>query len=170
MNGQPLLIYTDGGCWPNPGGISGYCAILVKDNEVLDKVTGAEENSTNNRAELLAIIAGLKLVPVGSSVTVVTDSQYCKQGASVWSHKWETRGWLNVKNVDLWRQLCKLRDERNVTWTWIKGHCGNKWNEMCDLEASKAAEKHKMDSIRTQRLWKIPGEKLQVENWETAEE
>ncbi len=117
---------------------------------------GAEYETTNNRMELKAVIAGLSYVneigtsPVGSmaergSVTVYTDSQYVKNGMTSWIHTWLRNGWRTsarkpVKNRDLWMTLHDLTEQLDVHWEWLRGHAGHDGNERCDTLVQQAIQ------------------------------
>ena len=146
-----IHIYTDGGCSGNPG--PGGWAYIIKNAEggggeiLLDEKWGAEKSTTNNRMELQAVIAALEALPALKrgieKVTVYTDSQYVQKGMSSWIKDWERRGWKTsskepVKNLDLWQRLQNLAAGVAVTWVWVKGHAGNKFNEHCDALTQKA--------------------------------
>jgi ribonuclease HI len=133
-----LNIYTDGSCLKNPGGAIGFAAVFVLDNKVVNYVTGALESGTNNQAELLAAIKALKLVKPNQEVTIYSDSQYVVQGMTI--YKPSRLGKKKViPNLDLWTQLDDLASGKLVTWQWIKGHSGNKYNEMADKLANHQA-------------------------------
>ncbi|MDR2210198.1 MAG: ribonuclease HI [Spirochaetaceae bacterium] len=150
-----VKIYTDGGCSGNPGP-GGWAYVIIGDGgentgalpgdkagspDVLVEKWGAERNSTNNRMELYAVIAALEELsrfnPPPDSVTVYTDSQYVQKGMSSWIQNWKMKGWRTsgkepVKNQELWQRLDKLAGNFAVTWKWVKGHAGNRYNERCD--------------------------------------
>lgn len=142
-----VTIYTDGACAGNPGS-GGWCAILVaeKDGVHVEKtVSGSEAMTTNNRMELLAVIAGLSSLKYPCEVEVVTDSKYvCGAFNDGWLESWHKKGWQTagrkpVKNSELWKKLETLTQLHNVTFSWIKGHNGHTYNERCDAVASSIA-------------------------------
>ena len=135
-----LYAYTDGACSGNPGP-GGWGALLqAKDGETVVKertLNGGEPETTNNRMELLAAINALEALERPSSITVVTDSAYVKNGVTGWIHGWKQNGWRTsqkkpVKNVDLWQRLDDAQTRHNVTWEWVKGHAGHPENERAD--------------------------------------
>ncbi len=142
-----VFLYSDGACSGNPG-IGGYCAIL-RYNQSEKIVSGYEENTTNNRMELTAVIEGLKALKVSCDVIVVSDSKYvCDAINQGWLLNWKQKGWRKsnkkaVLNVDLWRTLDELISFHNVKFQWIQGHAGHPENERCDEIAVNEYRKHK---------------------------
>ena len=146
-----LYAYTDGACSWNPGP-GGWGALLIaKDGDNLLKsreLFGGERNTTNNRMELLAAINALNALEMPSTITVVTDSVYVKDGITKWIFGWKSRGWKTaakkpVKNVELWRDLDAATQRHSVTWEWIKGHAGHEENEKADELARAGMEPFK---------------------------
>ncbi|MDY8108046.1 ribonuclease H [Fulvimarina sp. 2208YS6-2-32] len=130
-----LHIYTDGSCLNNPGR-SAFSAIIEEVTEDGDLVkrwtaTGREKDSTNQRAELLAAIEGLRAVPsdFDGKIVVVTDSRYLSDGMEKWMPGWKAKGLDKRPNADLWRILNKLSDNKNIRFKWVKGHSGHSSNE-----------------------------------------
>ena len=140
MESDDVIIYTDGGCSGNPGP-GGWGAVVIADG-VEKKLSGGEKATTNNRMELTAAIVALKEVRQSASlcarkIIVNSDSQYVKNGITVWIKSWKTKGWKTagktpVKNQDLWQALDELNSSLAVEWNWVKGHTGVKYNEICD--------------------------------------
>jgi len=135
-----LFAYTDGACSGNPGP-GGWGALLIaRDGDAVVKtreLKGGEADTTNNRMELLAAIEALNALERASTITVVTDSAYVKNGVTGWIHGWKRNGWKTsnkkpVKNVDLWQALDTAQTRHSVTWKWIKGHAGHAENERAD--------------------------------------
>lgn len=146
-----LFIYTDGACSGNPGP-GGWGALLVaKDGANLLKsreLCGGEAKTTNNRMELTAAIEALNALERASDVTVITDSNYVKDGITKWMHGWKRRGWKTaakkpVKNQELWVALDEAQARHRVTWEWVKGHAGHAENELADGLANKGMEPFK---------------------------
>jgi len=139
-------IYTDGACSGNPG-IGGWGAYLTyKDN--VKELSGSAENTTNNRMELVAAIEGLKILKKSSKVNLYTDSVYLKDGITKWIFNWQKNNWKNankkdVKNKDLWIQLLEVVNKHDINWIWVKGHEGNKGNEIADNLATSAISNFK---------------------------
>lgn len=144
-----LIIYTDGGCRGNPG--PGAWAFVVADGDGEHSFSGGESATTNNRMELTAAIEALRAASAspewrGRSISMFCDSQYVKNGITSWIANWKKRGWKtankkDVKNRDLWEKLDSLNSSLNVTWNWVRGHAGIKYNEMCDRLCAAEMEK-----------------------------
>ena len=96
--------------------------------------------TTNNRMELLAVIAGLEAIRwQNAEVTVISDSQYVvKAVREGWLFNWEKKGFAKAKNADLWMRFLKVYRKHRVTFRWIKGHTGHPENERCDALAVAA--------------------------------
>ncbi len=146
-----LFAYTDGACSGNPGP-GGWGALLqARDGETVVKereLRGGEAQTTNNRMELLAAINVLETLGKPSKITIVTDSNYVKNGITGWIHGWKKNGWKNaakkpVKNVELWQRLDDASTLHDVTWRWVKGHAGHTENERADALARAGMEPFK---------------------------
>ncbi len=106
---------------------------VVKEREL----QGGAENTTNNKMELMAAIMALETLERPSTITVVTDSTYVKNGVTGWIFGWKKNGWKTaakkpVKNVELWQRLDAAQVRHQVTWEWVKGHAGHPENERAD--------------------------------------
>ncbi len=136
-------IFTDGACRGNPGP-GGWAALLrAGSNEKL--ISGGERDTTNNRMELMAAIAGLEALTKSSRVELTTDSQYVRQGITQWIDGWRANGWRTsqkkpVKNQDLWQRLSDVVQQHQVNWHWVKGHSGHPENERVDQAANDAID------------------------------
>ena len=138
-----LYAYTDGACSGNPG--PGGWGVLLRASEggqVLKEreFCGGEADTTNNRMELLAAIQALETLGRASTITIVTDSAYVKNGVTSWIHGWKRNGWRTadkkpVKNAELWQRLDSAAARHTVTWKWVKGHAGHPENERADALA-----------------------------------
>ncbi len=143
---KKVEIYTDGACSGNPG-VGGYCAILIYKG-VEKVISGREEDTTNNRMELLAVIKGLSALKEPCEVNVYSDSQYVTDAFNQdWINAWQANGWKTagkkaVKNVDLWQELLNLINKHKVTFIKVKGHADNEYNNRCD---KIAVEEYKKD-------------------------
>ncbi|MDO5756114.1 MAG: ribonuclease HI [Rhodobacterales bacterium] len=135
-----LFAYTDGACSgnPGPGGWGTLLRAMDGDNILKERcLKGGEANTTNNRMELLAAINALETLAKPSTLTIVTDSQYVKNGVTGWIHGWKRNGWKTaakkpVKNAELWQRLDAAQARHDVTWEWVKGHAGHPENERAD--------------------------------------
>lgn len=136
-----VTIYTDGGSDPNPGP-GGWAALLLS-GEHRKELSGGLIDTTNNQMELTAAIRALEALKKPSQVTLVTDSQYLRQGITQWITNWKRNGWKTanktpVKNRDLWEALDGLTRQHDITWKWVKGHAGHPENERVDQLATEA--------------------------------
>jgi ribonuclease HI len=141
-----IEIFTDGACSGNPGP-GGWGAIL-RFNGVEKELSGGEQNSTNNRMELMAAISALNALKEPCTVDLYTDSSYVCDGVSKWIFGWKRNGWKTankkpVKNAELWQLLDAARDKHTVTWHWVKGHAGHAENERADELARNGIEPFK---------------------------
>lgn len=140
-------IYTDGACSGNPGA-GGYCAILIF-NGIEKVVSGGEDNTTNNRMELLAVIEGLKALKEPCEVDLYSDSQYVINAINEkWLENWSNSDWRSaskksVKNIDLWQTLIPLIEKHKVNFIKVKGHSDNEYNNRCDKIAVGIYKKDK---------------------------
>jgi ribonuclease HI len=136
---DPVVIYTDGGCMPNPG--AGGWAAVLRYGDHIREISGYDPETTNNRMELTAAVEALKALKRPCEVELYTDSQYLQRGVTEWMPSWKKRGWVRksgpVKNEDLWKALDRLVQKHDVQWRWVRGHAGNEMNERCDELASQ---------------------------------
>tara|TARA_B100000315_G_C14533211_1_gene567196 strand:+ start:499 stop:939 length:441 start_codon:yes stop_codon:yes gene_type:complete len=141
-----IKIYTDGACVGNPGP-GGWAAIIISENDKKE-LFGGEKLTTNNRMELTAPIMALEHCAklkekTASLIKIYTDSNYVKDGITIWISNWEKNNWKtsnkkNVKNVDLWKKLKELVKSKQVEWNWVKAHSKDPMNEEADRLAKKA--------------------------------
>ncbi|WP_024792212.1 ribonuclease HI [Candidatus Ruthturnera calyptogenae] len=135
-----IIIYTDGGCRGNPG-IGGW-GVWLKYGDYDKKLQGVQQDTTNNQMELTATIKALEVIKSNDiAIDLFTDSKYVITGISEWIKNWKAKGWKTankkpVKNIDLWQRLDVLNNQHNVTWHWVKGHSGDKGNDMADALAN----------------------------------
>ncbi len=138
-----VKIYTDGACSGNPGP-GGYGTIL-KFGKHEKELSAGYKKTTNNRMELMAVIAGLEALKERCQADVYSDSKYIVDAVEKgWAKRWEQKGWMRnkkeaAKNPDLWERLLNLLDAHEVKMHWVKGHAGHPENERCDRLAVKAA-------------------------------
>ena len=147
---KKVTIYTDGACSGNPG-VGGWGALLQY-GDYKKEISGAEENTTNNRMEVFAVIAALSMLKFPCAVDLYSDSAYTvnafEQG---WIDAWEANGWKkadkkDVLNVDLWQQLRALTKKHEVTFHKVKGHADNEYNNRCDFLATSAIKQFKKEN------------------------
>lgn len=137
-----ISVYADGACKHNPGPAS-WGIVVVANGIVQEEANGFLGHQTNQVAELSAAIEGLSRTAPGTTLELVSDSQYVLKGLTEWRKGWERRGWLNAKrepvaNQTLWQRLFALADARTVRVRWVKGHNGDTYNERCDVLANQA--------------------------------
>ena len=137
-------IFTDGACSGNPGP-GGWGAIL-RARGMEKELSGSEKQTTNNRMEMMAVIAALEALKRPCRVTITTDSQYVMKGMTEWLPGWKTRNWKTaakkpVKDAELWQRLDKAIAPHEVKWEWVRGHNGHPENERADQLAVAAREK-----------------------------
>lgn len=144
---KKVTLYTDGACSGNPG-VGGWGAVLIYNGHE-KHVSGAEDNTTNNRMEITAVIEGLKNLKYDCEVDVYSDSAYVVNAfLQGWISDWQCSGWKKsdnkpVQNVDLWQVLYGLSRKHNLHFIKVKGHADNKFNNICDKLATDAIKKFK---------------------------
>jgi len=146
MSAESSLVdmFTDGACTGNPGP-GGWAAVLRwRGHE--KELSGGDAETTNNRMELMAAIAGLEALRRPAQVRLHTDSTYVRDGITKWIHRWTQNGWRTadrkpVKNVDLWQRLSEALQRHRVEWIWVRGHAGHPDNERADRLARTAARR-----------------------------
>ena len=139
-----ITIYTDGACSGNPG-VGGWGVVIIDDNKNETFLNGGDNDTTNNKMELTAAIQALKTFENKSTIKLITDSKYVKDGIQSWIQNWKKNGWKTtakkpVKNKELWIELDVLIARHNITWEWVKGHAGNTHNEKADYLARRYIE------------------------------
>ncbi len=135
-----IVAYTDGACSGNPGPGGWGVVLQAREGETVLKqreLNGGAPETTNNRMELQAAIEALDALDRPTTLRLVTDSVYVKDGVTKWIHGWKRNGWKTaakkpVKNEDLWKALDAAQARHQVTWDWIKGHAGHAENERAD--------------------------------------
>ena len=138
-----VIIYTDGACRGNPG--PGGWGVVLTSGKHEKLLKGAEQNTTNNRMELVAAIEALTALKRRCVVELYTDSQYLRRGVTEWMEDWKKRDWRTaakkpVKNRDLWEALDRQLDRHEIIWHWVKGHSGDPGNEQADALANAAID------------------------------
>ena len=139
---KKVELYTDGACSGNPGR-GGYGGILIY-NGIEKEYSGREEETTNNRMELRAVIEGLKLLKEPVELDIYSDSAYTVNAfLEGWIENWQANDWRTaskkpVQNIDLWNELLELIAPHSITWHKVKGHADNEYNNRCDKLATRA--------------------------------
>lgn len=134
-------VFTDGATEGNPGP-GGWGAVLVVDNQMVAQDYGSEAHTTNNRMELTAMVAGIRMIPGATVVNVYTDSQLVVNILTKWAEGWKANGWKKkspgpIANLELVQEAYALARERpSANIQWIKAHSGNRWNEYADALAT----------------------------------
>lgn len=145
-----VTIYTDGAARGNPDGPGGYGTVMEyvdsKGEMHTKELSQGYEKTTNNRMELMAVIAGLEALNRPCQVDLFSDSKYVVDAFNQkWIDGWIKKNWNRgksgqVKNIDLWKRLLKAKEIHQVTFHWVKGHDGHPQNERCDELATTAAD------------------------------
>ena len=140
-DGNIIELFSDGACKGNPG-LGGW-GVLIKNSKTLHELKGTQQQTTNNRMELIAVIEGLKSIKENAHIEITTDSMYVKNGINQWINNWKKNGWKTaakkpVKNKDLWKELDELVQNYSIKWLWVKGHSGHPGNERADQLANEA--------------------------------
>ena len=143
MNNKLIYIYTDGACRGNPG--PGGWGALLECEGYKKEIKGSSQLTTNNIMELTAVIKSLKLIKNSSTIIIITDSTYVKNGINDWIHNWKLKGWKTankkpVKNKELWKELDNLSSKHQIDWKWVRGHTGHIGNERADQLANDALD------------------------------
>ena len=146
---KEIDIFTDGSCSGNPGP-GGWAGIIIHD--LISILTGHETNTTNNRMELAATINVIKSIDPKININLYTDSNYVKNGITVWVYNWIKNNWKNsqkkeVANKDLWLQLYDLNNSYTIKWNWVKGHDNNLYNNLADEYAVLSMRNQKSYNI-----------------------
>ena len=138
-----IELFSDGACKGNPG-LGGW-GVLIKNSKILHELKGVQQQTTNNRMELIAVIEGLNSIQENAHIEITTDSMYVNNGINQWIDNWKNNGWKTaakkpVKNKDLWQELDELVQNYSIKWIWVKGHSGHPGNERADQLANEAIE------------------------------
>lgn len=142
---KQVTIYTDGACSCNPGP-GGWGAVLMFNGRE-KQISGFENNTTNNRMEMLAVINALKMLKEPCIVDLFSDSAYVvnaflQDWVTDWQkNNWRTSGKKEVKNIELWKELLDLCNTHQITWHKVKGHADNEYNNLCDKLARGEVDK-----------------------------
>ncbi|MDP3874940.1 MAG: ribonuclease HI [bacterium] len=143
-----ITIYTDGASRGNPGP-GGWGAVIMDKNWVVE-IGGSDLHTTNNKMELTACIRSLEFTISNSQflnqpIRIYTDSEYVTKGITEWIHRWQKKGWKTanrkpVLNQDLWRELLRAIEGKDIEWKYVAGHSGDRLNDRCDEIATSFAD------------------------------
>ena len=136
-----IIIYTDGACSKNPGP-GGWGAVLLYNNTE-KRISGSENNTTNNQMELMAVLKSLQLLKEPCDIEIFSDSKYVCDGISSWLSNWKKNNWIGsnkqpIKNKNLWQELDDIMQIHTIKMSWVRGHSGDKYNEIADKLATSA--------------------------------
>ncbi len=145
-----VIIYTDGACSGNPGP-GGYGVVMLAGGEHRLELSHGYKHTTNNRMELLGVIAGLETLKRPCNVKLYSDSKYVVDAIEKgWLKSWQAKGWKKadkkpVLNIDLWKRLLPMLAKHKVNFIWVKGHAANIENERCDVLAVEASQEPNLE-------------------------
>ena len=149
---KKVNIYSDGACSRNPGP-GGYGVILeYKGHEV--ELSGGEEDTTNNRMELMGVITGLEALKEPCDVTLVTDSRYVTDAFNKgWIYQWQSKNWKKangkaVLNKELWQRLLRAAVPHRVKFVHVPGHKGHSYNCLLYTSLSQAGQGRRISLCR----------------------
>lgn len=120
--------------------------MVLKYREFRREMSSGFRRTTNNRMEVLAVIAALEALKEPCILTIYSDSRYLIDTMEKgWFDRWRKNGWKNksgdaVKNIDLWRRLFVAKIRHRCKFIWVKGHAENPENNRCDELATAAAD------------------------------
>ena len=148
---KQVTIYTDGACSGNPG--PGGRGAILQYGTAEKEISGGSSMTTNNKMELMGVIAALELLREPCQVDLYSDSKYVIDSITKgWVQSWKARGWKKAdkspaKNIELWERLLGLLAVHQVTFHWVKGHAENPYNNRCDALAVAEWKKRKESSL-----------------------
>ena len=147
-----IKVYTDGGCNNTTNKIGAYANVIIQDDKIIAQNTQAFENTTNNVMEMRALLSALQYLVKNhlnnEQIEIFADSQYVINGLTQWVNGWKKSNWKNntVANKLLWIQLDNFYNKfSNIHFTWVKGHNGNQYNELCDSMCTSSMKKLQLD-------------------------
>jgi len=145
-----ITIYTDGSARGNPGRAGWGAVIINKEDGAVVEMGGYSPHATNNQMELTGAIKGLEYLSdhkkyTRQKIVLYTDSSYVIRGMKQWVHNWQKNGWQTsqkkrVENIQLWQELVRLSDKKDIEWLYVPGHSGVPLNERTDSIATSYAD------------------------------
>lgn len=146
-----IEIYTDGGAHTDGEKVGGWGVVILGLKPEIVQLSGGAKGTTNNRMELIALLSAVKYILdhhlENEPIRITSDSQYVRNTVTTWMYSWAKRGWINsshepVQNQDIIKVLFDLYPKlKQVDYNWVKGHAGNKFNELCDNLATMEQQK-----------------------------
>lgn len=148
---KKVKIYTDGSCnqVASSSGRGAYAAVLIFEDCEIVELSGYDPETTNNRMELMAVIAGFEHLKEPHSIEIYSDSAYVVECfRKRWYEKWISNGWVNsagkpVSNKDLWVRLMTSFKGHKVKFIKVKGHSDDEMNNRCDEIAKRVVEENR---------------------------
>lgn len=146
---KKISLYSDGSSLGNPG--PGGWGTILRYGKNEKELSGGEENTTNNRMELLGVIKGLEALKEPCEVEIISDSSYVVKAINEWLGGWQKANFRKgtskeVQNIDLWERYLEVSRPHKVNATWVRGHNGHEENERCDILARTFAERIKKNA------------------------
>jgi ribonuclease HI len=148
---QTITVYTDGACFNN-GKENAYCGSRIwvsPNNELNKKIRVPGQTQSNQVGELAAVMKTATMIPASWPLIIMTDSKYVIQGLTKHLRDWENKGWIGIKNANLFKTAAYLLRRRTAPtlFKWVKGHAGDQGNEESDRLAKEGAEKTTQDDL-----------------------
>lgn len=139
-----IKLYTDGACQVHKGQKGGWAYVLV-DKDITIQGNGSILDTTNNKMEIVALLKGLETLNQHTNdksklIQIYSDSQYVINSAGIWVHNWVKTNFRKKKNKEYWLHYLKLSEGWNIEFNWVRGHSGDKYNEICDQLATEAIQ------------------------------
>ena len=138
---KKITLFSDGSALGNPG--PGAYGTILRFGDKEKEFVGGESHTTNNRMELMGVIAGLEALKEPCDVKIISDSSYVVKGINEWLEGWIKRDFKKVKNIDLWKKYIEVSKEHKIHAIWVRGHDGHEENERCDDLARTEAQRQK---------------------------
>jgi ribonuclease HI len=124
--------------------------VLLQSGRHHKELSAGYRCTTNNRMELMAVIAALRVLKRPCAIVLHSDSRYVVDAIEKgWARGWRARGWVKAdkqpaQNADLWAQALDLLSQHQVRLVWVKGHAENAENNRCDELAVAASRSSRL--------------------------
>lgn len=127
-----IVIYTDG-AFSSTRNQGGWAFVVLKDGKKIHHAFFPEKNTTNNRMEIMGALRAIEWCIENNikEFTIITDSMYVIGTM--------TLNWKRKKNNDLWDIMDEKIKGLCINWQHVKGHSGDKYNNLCDVLAVEAS-------------------------------